>query len=148
MYADRSDMVLRFSEYEIVNLENTLNGVESINSAIRDASDIADGYVGVKYPIPLPEVPKNLKIIICDIARYFLWKNEASEEVRKRYEDAIAFLKRVADGKAILTIKITDASGQDEVVKADTSPQTMPIGTTYRGGVFGDVVLDMMPSIK
>lgn len=148
MYADRSDMVLRFSEYEIVNLENTLNGVESINSAIRDASDIADGYVGVKYPIPLPEVPKNLKIIICDIARYFLWKNEASEEIRKRYEDAIAFLKRVADGKAILTIKITDASGQDEVVKADTSPQTMPIGTTYRGGVFGDVVLDMMPSIK
>lgn len=148
MYADRSDMVLRFSEYEIVNLENTLNGVESINSAIRDASDIADGYVGVKYTIPLPEVPKNLKIIICDIARYFLWKNEASEEIRKRYEDAIAFLKRVADGKAILTIKITDASGQDEVVKADTSPQTMPIGTTYRGGVFGDVVLDMMPSIK
>ncbi len=148
MYADRSDMVLRFSEYEIANLENTLNGVESINSAIQDASDIADGYVGVKYSIPLPEVPKNLKIIICDIARYFLWKNEASEEVRKRYEDAIAFLKRVADGKAILTIKITDASGQDEVVKADTSPQTMPIGTTYRGGVFGDVVLDMMPSIK
>ena len=148
MYADRSDMVLRFSEYEIANLENTLNGVESINSAIQDASDIADGYVGVKYPIPLPEVPKNLKITICDIARYFLWKNEASEEVRKRYEDAIAFLKRVADGKAILTIKITDASGQDEVVKADTSPQTMPIGTTYRGGVFGDVVLDMMPSIK
>lgn len=148
MYADRSDMVLRFSEYEIANLENTLNGVESIDSAIQDASDIADGYVGVKYPIPLPEVPKNLKIIICDIARYFLWKNEASEEIRKRYEDAIAFLKRVADGKAILTIKITDASGQDEVVKADTSPQTMPIGTTYRGGVFGDVVLDMMPSIK
>lgn len=148
MYADRSDMVLRFSEYEIANLENTLNGIGSINSAIQDASDIADGYVGVKYPIPLPEVPKNLKIIICDIARYFLWKNEASEEIRKRYEDAIAFLKRVADGKAILTIKITDTAGQEEVVKADTSPQTMPIGTTYRGGVFGDVVLDMMPSIE
>lgn len=148
MYADRNDMVLRFSEYEIANLESTLDGVESINSAIQDASDIADGYVGVKYPIPLPEVPKNLKIIICDIARYFLWKNEASEEARKRYEDAIAFLKRVADGKAILTIKITDAAGQEEIVKADTSPETMPIGTTYRGGVFADAVLDMMPNIK
>ncbi|MFW1859242.1 MULTISPECIES: gp436 family protein [Acinetobacter] len=148
MYADRNDMVLRFSEYEIANLESTLGGVESINSAIQDASDIADGYVGVKYPIPLPEVPKNLKIIICDIARYFLWKNEASEEARKRYEDAIAFLKRVADGKAILTIKITDSTGQEEVVKADTSPATMPIGTTYRGGVFADAVLDMMPNIK
>lgn len=147
MYADRNDMVLRFSEREIVNLENTLGGVESINSAIQDASDIADGYVGVKYPIPLPEVPKNLKIIICDIARYFLWKTEASEEARRRYEDAIAFLKRVADGKAILTIKITDDAGQEEVVKADTSPQTMPIGTTYRGGVFGDDVLNNMPSI-
>ncbi len=147
MYADRNDMVLRFSEREIVNLENTLGGVESINSAIQDASDIADGYVGVKYPIPLPEVPKNLKIIICDIARYFLWKTEASEEARRRYEDAIAFLKRVADGKAILTIKITDDAGQEEVVKADTSPQTMPIGTTYRGGVFSDDVLNNIPSI-
>lgn len=147
MYADRNDMVLRFSEYEIVSLENTLGGVESINSAIQDASDIADGYIGVKYPIPLPEVPKNLKIIICDIARYFLWKTEASEEARRRYEDAIAFLKRVADGKAILTIKITDNAGQEEVVKADTSPQTMPIGTTYRGGVFADDVLNNMPSI-
>lgn len=147
MYADRSDMVLRFSEREIVSLENTLGGIESINSAIQDASDIADGYIGVKYSIPLPEAPKNLKIIICDIARYFLWKTEASEEARRRYEDAIAFLKRVADGKAILTIKITDDTGQEEVVKADISPQTMPIGTTYRGGVFGDDVLNNMPSI-
>ena len=148
MYASRNDMVLRFGEFEIANLESTLGGVDSINSAIQDASDIADGYVGVKYPIPLSEVPKNLKIIICDIARYFLWKNEASEEIRKRYEDAIAFLKRVADGKAILTIKITNTAGQEEVVKANTSPTTMPIGTTYKGGVFGDAVLDMMPSIK
>ena len=95
----------------------------------------------------MPEVPKNLKIYICDIARYLLWKTKASDEVRQRYEDAISFLKRVSDGKAILTIKITDSAGVEEVIKADTSPSTMPIGTTYRGGVFGDDVLNTMPSI-
>ena len=147
MYADRNDMVLRFSEFEISRLEKPLTAGESVESAIQDASDIADGYIGVKYPIPLPEVPKNLKIYICDIARYLLWKTKASDEVRQRYEDAISFLKRVSDGKAILTIKITDSAGVEEVIKVDTSPSTMPIGTTYRGGVFGDDVLNNMPSI-
>ena len=147
MYADYNDMVLRFSEHEVKRLETTLTVNESVESAIQDASDIADGYIGIKYPIPLPEVPKNLKIYICDIARYLLWKTKASEQVCQRYEDAISFLKRVSDGKAILTIKITDSAGVEDVIKADTSPSTMPIGTTYRGGVFGDDVLNNMPSI-
>ena len=147
MYADRNDMVLRFGEFEISRHEKALTTVESVASAIQDASDIADGYIGMKYPIPIPEVPNNLKLYICDIARYLLWKTKASDEVRQRYEDAISFLKRVSDGKAILTIKITDSAGVEEVIKADTSPSTMPIGTTYRGGVFGDDVLNTMPSI-
>jgi len=55
-------------------------------------------------------------------------------------------LKRVADGKATLNI----LNPQNEVTeeKPARTPATMPIGTTYRGGVFGDAVLNMMPSIK
>jgi phage gp36-like protein len=31
------------------------------------------------------------RFMVCDIARYLLWKSRASEEVRQRYEDAISF---------------------------------------------------------
>jgi phage gp36-like protein len=76
-----------------------------------------------------------------------LWKTKASEEVRQRYEDAISFLERVSVGRGILTIKIINESGEEETAIADTSPKTMPIGTTYKGGVFSDSILDNMPSI-
>ena len=146
-YASREDLVLRFGELEINRLEKALTTNESVKSAIQDASNIADGYIGLKYPIPLPEVPENLKIYICDIARYLLWKTKASEEVRQRYEDAISFLERVSVGRGILTIKIINESGEEETAIADTSPKTMPIGTTYKGGGFSDSILDNMPSI-
>ena len=39
MYADRSDLVLRYGENEISQLERGLAGGESVNSYIEDASD-------------------------------------------------------------------------------------------------------------
>ncbi|MFW1735373.1 DUF1320 domain-containing protein [Acinetobacter sp. ULE_I001] len=147
-YASREDMVIRYSKITIEQLERGLTADLSVESFIEDASDIADGYIGKEYSIPLPEVPKNLKIMICEIARYLLHRNKAPDEVRDRYEDAISFLKRVSEGKAVLTIAKKNEDGSEDVVVADTSPKTLPIGTTYKGGVFADSVLDMMPSVK
>ena len=144
MYADRSDLVLRYGENEISQLERGLTASESVSSYIEDASDIADGYIGVIYDVPLSDPPKNLKIYICDIARFLLWRAKASEQVRQRYEDAIGFLKRVADGKATLLIKNIDTQ---EVTKPKKAKASAPLGTTYTGGVFSNTELDKMPSI-
>ena len=144
MYADRSDLVLRYGEIEISQLERALTANESVNSYIEDASDIADGYIGVIYDVPLTHPPKNLKIYICDIARFLLWRSKASDQVRQRYEDAIGFLKRVADGKATLLIQNTETQ---EVTKPKKVRASAPLGTTYTGGVFGDSILNNMPSI-
>ena len=62
MYANRDDLVLRYGEIEVSQLERTLTASESVNSYIEDASDIADGYIGVIYDVPLIHPPKNLKI--------------------------------------------------------------------------------------
>ena len=144
MYADRNDLVLRYGEIEISQLERALTANESVNSYIEDASDIADGYIGVIYDVPLTHPPKNLKIYICDIARFLLWRSKASDQVRQRYEDAIGFLKRVADGKATLLIQNTETQ---EVTKPKKVRASAPLGTTYTGGVFGDSILNNMPSI-
>ncbi len=145
MYATEEDLIKRFGA-EIENLKAMLPE-NAIFDAIQDATEEINGHIGGRYNLPLPDVPSNLKRMACDIARYRLYFQQPTEEVRKRYEDAIAFLKRVADSKAHLQIQDSSTS---EVVDDEPAnkPSTMPIGTTYRGGVFGDDVLNMMPSLK
>lgn len=145
MYATRDDMVKRYSLTEISQLERYLMGDESVEAAIADAGSIIDGWIGAKYAIPLEYPPDNIKIFVCDIARYLLWKSKASEEVRRRYEDAMSYLKGVSKGTNVLLVKNPTT---EEVKPAAKTPATMPIGTTYRGGVFSDDVLNQMPSIK
>ena len=145
MYATRDDMVKRYSLTEVSQLERYLSGGESVDAALADAGSIIDGWIGAKYAIPLEYPPDNIKIFVCDIARYLLWKSRASEEVHRRYEDAISFLKGVSKGTNVLLVKNPTTQ---EVKPASKSPTTMPMGSTYRGGVFSDDVLNQMPSVK
>ena len=145
MYATRDDMVKRYGQAEISQLERYLMGDESVDAAIADAGSIIDGWIGAKHAIPLEYPPDNIKIFVCDIARYLLWKSKASEEVRRRYDDAMSYLKGVSKGTNVLLVKNPTTQ---EVKPAAKSPTTMPIGSTYRGGVFSDDVLNQMPSVK
>lgn len=146
MYANRADLEARFGEAEIANLEVMQSTPNAIDEALQDATEEIDSYVAVKYQLPLPSVPSTLKRVACNIARYRLYFQQPTEEIENRYKAEIDYLKRVADGKAILNI--LDPQNQVSEEKPVQSPATMPIGTTYKGGVFGDAVLDMMPSIK
>lgn len=145
MYATEPDLVARFGE-EIGNLKLMVSNPTFVDDAIQDATEEINGHIGGRYPLPLPNVPSNLKRMACDIARYRLYFEQPTEEVRKRYEDAIAFLKRVADNKAHLQIQLpeTNVIVDDE---PKNKPSTAPIGTSYTGGVFGDATLDKMPTM-
>lgn len=146
MYATRQDLEARFGFSEIANLEAMQTSVSSIADALQDAAEEIDSYIAVKYQLPLPSVPSTLKRVACNIARYRLYFQQPTEEVENRYKAEIDFLKRIADGKAVLNI--LNESNQVTEEKPVNTPSTMPIGTTYKGGVFGDATLDMMPSIK
>lgn len=145
MYATEADLVARFGE-EIGSLKLMVSSPTFVDDAIQDAAEEINGHIGGRYPLPLPNVPSNLKRMACDIARYRLYFERPTEEVRKRYEDAIAFLKRVADNKAHLQIQLpeTNVIVDDE---PKNKPSTTPIGTTYTGGVFGDETLNKMPTM-
>lgn len=146
MYATRQDLEARFGFSEIANLEAMQTSVSSIADALQDAAEEIDSYIAVKYQLPLPNVPSTLKRVACNIARYRLYFQQPTEEVENRYKAEIDFLKRIADGKAVLNI--LNESNQVTEEKPVNAPSTMPIGTTYKGGVFGDATLDMMPSVK
>ena len=147
MYATEANLVARFGgEIQELKLMHA-NTSTAVQDAIQDATEEINGYIGGRYALPLPNVPSNLERMACDIARYRLYFQQPTEEVRQRYDDAISFLKLVANNKAHLQIQ--DAvSNQIVEDQLKNKPSTMPIGTGYTGGVFGDSTLDMMPSIK
>lgn len=146
MYATEADMVKRFADdIEELKLMHA-DAAASINEALQDATEEINGYIGGRYPLPLPNVPSNLNRMACDIARYRLYYQQPTEEVRNRYKDAIKFLERVQDEKAHLQIQTATNEIVDDQPKG--RPTTMPIGTSYVGGVFGDETLDKMPSFK
>ena len=146
MYATEEDLVARFGD-EIENLKTMLPSQSSVTDAIQDATEEINGYIGGRYALPLPNVPSNLERMACDIARSRLYFQQPTEEVRQRYEDAVSFLKLVANNKAHLQIQ--DAvSNQIVDDQPKNKPSTMPIGTSYTGGVFSDSTLDLMPTIK
>ncbi len=138
-YASFDDLVEQFTAQEVESLSD--GDDERVNRALSDASATADSYIAIKYPLPLPDTPTALLGAVCDIARYRLYKDRATEEVRKRYEDAIGWLKRIADNKAVL---VFDPSVVPAEERAALQADTNPIGATYTGGVFSNEMLDKM----
>ncbi|TCB75530.1 DUF1320 domain-containing protein [Acinetobacter sp. ANC 3781] len=147
MYATKTDLVARFGQ-NILNIAQMFPAdvPDPLETSLQDACEEVDGYLAVRYPLPLPNVPNNLKRLVCDIARYKLHFEAAPEVVELRYKVAIDFLKGVRDGKNSLAILDTSNQISDDQPKG--RPSTAPIGTSYTGGVFGDSILDQMPSMK
>ena len=75
-----------------------------VDEALNQATAEMDSYIAVKYELPLPSVPAVLVPQCVDIALYRLSldANAMTEEIRQRYEDAVAWLKAIAAGKASL----------------------------------------------
>lgn len=102
-YATLQDLIERFGERELVGLTDRHNqGVVDeavVERALVDASGEVDGYVSAAgYPTPLAPVPRVIRAYCADIARYRLYDDAASEQVTKRYEAAVRFLRAVAKG--------------------------------------------------
>lgn len=101
-YCTRDNLVQRFGLREINDLldrdNNSVDDTQTLTQTIADADSLIDSYVGSKYQTPLSPVPQIITYIACDITRFMLWDDNAPEEVRARYNDAIARLKDIAKG--------------------------------------------------
>jgi len=101
-YATLTGLVARYGEDELVQLTDS-NRSGAIDAAaleqpIADADSEIDSYLAVRYSLPLPTTPTALARIACDITRFRLYDDQAPNEVRKRYEDAVKWLEAVAKG--------------------------------------------------
>jgi phage gp36-like protein len=85
----------RFGRAELVDLQSNGN---TFGQAEQEAASLIDGYLATRYTLPLVSVPPMLVGWAADIVRFKLWDERAPDEVRKRYEDALAQLKLVSTG--------------------------------------------------
>lgn len=91
----------------------------NINQAIDDAQSVIDGYLSGRYGTPMATPPAAVKRLACDIARYFLFDDHASETVQKRYDASISYLRDVSAGKVSLGAVVEDSrptGGSVEIV--------------------------------
>lgn len=114
MYATISDLIERFGSDEILTLapneQNNDINANRLNVVIADTEAEINSYLAVRYRVPIAGA-EQLKAVTCDIARYRLYDNQASDEVTNRYNQRISWLKDVSAGRATLGIAESDAGG-------------------------------------
>jgi len=106
-YVTINDMVQRFGEVEMIQLtdRDAATGavdVAVLDAVIADAQAEVDSYLSVRYALPLAVVPDILRSYTADVARYRLYDTEIPEIVKKRYDDALRFLRDVSARRASL----------------------------------------------
>lgn len=111
-YATPQDIINRYPNRDLVQLTNEDPTATTINTivlqqALDDASAEIDGYMGGRFTLPLADVPMVLNRVACDVAIYRLQSLRPIHDLmdaRRRYDDAIAMLSKVASGDLTLGI--------------------------------------------
>lgn len=93
-----------------------------VTRALTDASDAIDGYLAGRYAVPLASPPQAIGRIACDLARYFLYDDQATDTVQKRHDAAVQFCRDVAAGKVSLgaVVEAPPSGGTVEMVSDGT----------------------------
>jgi len=151
-YAQVTDMQARFPNRDLVQLSNEDPTVTTVNAAfiqtaLGDASAEIDTYLEARFALPLGDPPATLTRLCCDIAMYRMQALRPLHDVaeaRKRYDDAIATLKRVAAGQLTLGLAADGLEPSDPanpavaVVQAGGDPAaTLPPRIFSRGNLKG-----------
>lgn len=98
--------------------EDGLSVVQSVvDAAIAEADSDIDSYAGRRYVVPFTTVPAKVKQLSVAITIYKLsekrigvFGGEIPKSTRDMYEDAIAFLKDVAKGNAVIDGAVAPAA--------------------------------------
>ncbi|QPG06557.1 DUF1320 domain-containing protein [Salinimonas marina] len=105
-YATSQNLIERYGVYELEQVApGELAGlVDEIRviAALDDAHAEVNSYLGQRYGLPIQNVPAVLTAAVCDMARYYLYAHQATDEVKGRYNQRISWLKDIANNKASL----------------------------------------------
>lgn len=75
-----------------------------INSKLLDAESTVNGFLSGRYAVPLITVPRLVMTITCDLTRYALYDDMATEAISNRNADALKLLRSISKGEISLGI--------------------------------------------
>lgn len=110
-YITQTNITDRISEAELILITTddpaaVAPDSDKVNAAIADADGVIDSYVGKRYVVPMTDVPKVIVRHCVSLAVSFLYRDRSTprddENIKDNYDEAIAFLKDISVGKAIL----------------------------------------------
>ena len=143
-------MIARYPNRDLVQISNedpmqSTVDTAVLDQALGDAAAEIDGYLESRFGLPLADPPAMLNRLTCDIAMYRLQSLRPLHDVadaRKRYEDAVALLVRVARGEVTLGLAADNAeapAAQGAVVTQSGGDQSgvLPSRVFSRGSLKG-----------
>lgn len=115
LYASAQDMRDRYDNLDTLLFQpgSDTPNEKKLTQALNDAGALADSYLSAKYALPLAVVPQVLVQHCCAIAFYYLCDQQATDQARDRYREALTWLREVKSGSIPV--------GVDEAGSAPTS---------------------------
>jgi len=108
--------------------------MQQLDMFIQIAENEADAYIGTHYTLPLKKVPPVLVPYVCDLARYRIYGEKATERIKALHDDAIYFLKQIASGKSLLGVVNQDSAMATLLIL----PQRNANSQVFRADDWGD----------
>jgi len=132
VYLEGKEYVDRFGYEETVRVTDelkrgTIDGA-ALMAAIADAQQFAEGYLAVRYTLPIARPPELLKAIVADLARERLHKTRPTQTVTANGDRARALLKDLSAGRATLLVSSVEVKST-----GNASPAWSP---TYDATIF------------
>lgn len=123
MYIQYKDLQTQFGEAEMLALcgdeDNQIDMPRLIEVIVQACSEV-DSYLGKRYVVPIDLVPAVLRYIVGDMVRYRLTSAQALETslIVQRYQQAVAWLTKVAQGDIVLPLPTANTDEQLVVIDA------------------------------
>jgi len=112
------DLLIRVADYDRDGTPDD----EVVARGLQSADEVCNAYLSAQYPVPVTPVPGVVRTCAIDIAVYkiALGRGGRTDEMRVRYEDALALLEKISTGKIGLGLPpVTTDNGDGTTTTTD-----------------------------
>lgn len=113
------------TDYSIEEQAAVTDALALIESKLLDAESMVNGFLASRYAIPLATVPRLVVTVLCDVARYQLYDDLATETIKNKYDEAMKLLKSIANGQ--VNLGVDQAGNKPEISDVATVDSDSPV---------------------
>jgi phage gp36-like protein len=126
-----TDLLVRVADYD----RDGTPDPAVVAKGLEGADEICDAYLSAQYTIPVVPTPGVVRNCAIDIAVYkmALGRTGRTDEMRVRYEDALALLEKISTGKVGLGLPPTTVDNGDGTTTT-TDPNVKRSGGSFDCG--------------